>query len=98
MMQYNLPDRVLKDIVNAADRATVTRIVLFGSRARGTHRERSDIDLAVFGGDFDQFFWIIQEHSWSLLRFDLVETESCTSLELLAEIEREGVVLYEKIR
>ncbi|MBR3419717.1 MAG: nucleotidyltransferase domain-containing protein [Oscillospiraceae bacterium] len=96
-MQYNLPDRVLKDIVNAADCAAVKKVVLFGSRAKGTHRERSDIDLAVSGGDFDQFYWMIQEHAWSLLHFDLVETESCTNRDLLAEIEREGVVLYEKI-
>ena len=25
------------------------RLVLFGSRARGDHHERSDIDLAVYG-------------------------------------------------
>ena len=25
------------------------KIVLFGSRARGDHKERSDIDLAIYG-------------------------------------------------
>ncbi|WP_231385204.1 nucleotidyltransferase domain-containing protein [Mitsuokella sp. oral taxon 131] len=27
------------------------KVVLFGSRVRGDSRERSDIDLAVIGGD-----------------------------------------------
>ena len=32
-------------------------IVLFGSRAKGNNTERSDIDMAVYGGDFDGFYW-----------------------------------------
>ena len=31
-------------------------IVLFGSRAKGNNTERSDIDMAVYGGDFDGFY------------------------------------------
>lgn len=27
----------------------IDRVVLFGSRARGTHRQRSDYDIAIFG-------------------------------------------------
>lgn len=58
-MKYNLPERVIKDITVLADKHGVEKVILFGSRARGTHSERSDIDIAVSGGDFDAFYWDI---------------------------------------
>ena len=35
----------------------VSRVILFGSRAE-PFREKSDIDLAVEGGDFIRFHWM----------------------------------------
>ena len=55
-MKYNLPDRILREIVSFAKEHSITKIILFGSRARGTNMERSDIDIAVYGGDFDGFY------------------------------------------
>ena len=39
-----------------AQKYGITKIILFGSRVRGTNTERSDIDIAVYGGDFDCFY------------------------------------------
>ena len=50
-MGYDLPERVVKDIVTFAKRYSVRKVILFGSRARGNNTERSDIDIAVYGGD-----------------------------------------------
>ena len=55
-MNNNIPGRVLKDVSAFARRHGIEKIILFGSRARGGHTERSDIDLAVSGGDFDSFY------------------------------------------
>ena len=41
----------VKDIVTFAKRYSVRKVILFGSRARGNNTERSDIDIAVYGGD-----------------------------------------------
>ena len=71
---------------------------MFGSRARGDHTERSDVDLAVYGGDFDSFYWNIKENIYSLLSFDVVDMNSRVTEELKKEIERDGVVIYEKTR
>lgn len=49
-MKYNIPDRVFKDIIRAAEKSGVEKLILFGSRARGTNHERSDIDIAASGG------------------------------------------------
>ena len=95
-MKYNLPDRVLRDITRFAKMHSITKVILFGSRARGTNTERSDIDIAVYGGDFDSFYWDIKEKVHSLLMFDVVEVDAGISEELEKEIGRDGVVIYEK--
>ncbi len=95
-MKYNIPGRVLRDITSFANKHGISRIVLFGSRARGTHTERSDIDIAVSGGDFDALYWDIKEKSHSLLSFDIIDLDSGISEELKDEIDRDGVIIYEK--
>lgn len=91
-----LPERVVRDIVKFAGRHNVRKVVLFGSRARGTHTSRSDIDIAVDGGDFQSFYWDIKENVHSLLMFDMVDLVSGVSEDLKAEIERDGITIYEK--
>ena len=59
--EYNLPERVIRDISTFAKKHSSWEVILFGSRARGTNTERSDIDIAVYGGDFDSFYWDIKE-------------------------------------
>ncbi|WP_287771423.1 nucleotidyltransferase domain-containing protein [Megasphaera sp.] len=96
-MVYNLPDAVLQDISQFAEKHGIRRVLLFGSRARGTQTERSDIDLAVCGGDFDGFYWDIKENVHSLLMIDVVDLDAGVSEGLKRELERDGVTLYEKV-
>ncbi len=95
-MKYNIPDRVLRELSSFAKESSVTKIILFGSRARGTNTERSDIDIAVYGGDFDDFYWNVKEKIHSLLMLDIVQADGSISDELKQEIEKDGVVIYEK--
>ena len=84
-MKYNLPDRVLRELSSFARKYSVMKIVLFGSRARGTNTERSDIDIAVYGGEFDQFYWEVKENIHSLLMFDIIQADAAISDELKQE-------------
>ena len=54
------------------------------------------IDIAVYGGDFDNFYWDVKEKTNSLLMFDIVQADSSISNELKKEIQKDGVVIYEK--
>ena len=92
-MKYNIPERVLKDISAFAKKYSINKVILFGSRARGDNTERSDIDIAVYGG---AFYWDIKEKVHSLLSFDVVEADKPISEELKQEIEKDGVIIYEK--
>ncbi len=91
-----LPKRIVRDIAVFAAKHDIGRVVLFGSRARGTHTERSDIDLAVSGGDVDGFCRDIKENAHTLLMFDIVDFAGSVSDELKKEIERDGELIYEK--
>ena len=57
---------------------------------------RSDIDIVVYGGDFDSLYRDIKEQVYSLLSFDIVDAGKAISDELKKEIERDGIVIYEK--
>ena len=58
--------------------------------------KRSDVDIAVYGGDFDSFYWDIKENIHSLLMFDVINADASISEELKKEIKKDGVVIYEK--
>ena len=95
-MPIHLPDALLPQLAALARDADASRLVLFGSRARGDDRERSDIDLAVFGLDAAQAgrLRLALEDLPTLREFDLVCVDANTSPKLLDNIEREGVTLY----
>jgi len=78
----------------------VEQAVLYGSRAMGTHRPGSDIDLALCGSHPGQIQLArIDESLDDLLlpyKIDLSEMASLTHPELLDHIRRVGMVFYEK--
>ena len=75
------------------------RVMLFGSRARGTAEEKSDIDLAVWGcPDFPHLEDRLDNELWSLLQLDVVNMDESSSHELLEEVLKDGMVLYEEVR
>ena len=94
----NLPERVIADLRRIAGEYGVRRLALFGSRARGTHRPKSDIDLAVWGCErFPSFALDVDEKVWTLLPFDVVNMDDGLLPELADEIERDAVTIYEKV-
>lgn len=79
--------------------AQIERIYLFGSRARGDARPRSDIDLAIACPTADARVWadILEavDSADTLLKIDLVRLEEATP-ELAGRIIAEGRLLYER--
>ncbi len=80
-------------------RLGAARVVLYGSRARGDNRERSDIDLAVFGADPSTYGAFLEalEGLPTLLEFDLVYVTESTSPALVENILKDGVTIMDKL-
>lgn len=88
---------VIEEIIKLAKTYDLNKVVLFGSRARGDYKLRSDIDLAVSGGDCTRFSLEVQEVTSTLLFFDVVNLDGVVQKELLESIEKEGICIYEKV-
>ena len=95
----NLREDIRRHIVDLAKRCNLEKVILFGSRARGDNRERSDIDLALVGDTAGciEFSLAADEVIPTLLMFDFVVIDELLSTELRESIERDGVTLYAKI-
>jgi uncharacterized protein len=78
----------------------ITKLVLFGSRAKGTYHTGSDIDLALFGeklGLNDVLELSIALEKLNLpYMFDLILYKRITETSLLENIHRVGIILYER--
>lgn len=80
--------QVIKEITNFAKKYDVTKVVLFGSRAREDFKRTSDIDLAASGGNFDRFALDVNEETSTLLMFDIADLDREMQPELREAIER----------
>ena len=95
--ETGIKENVINEIADIANRCQVDRVVLFGSRARGDFKERSDIDLAFWGGSATDFILAVDEETDTLLMFDIVDMSCCRDEALRESIERDGRTIYEKV-
>ena len=86
-----------EEICDIARKYNVQKVVLFGSRARGNFKEKSDIDLAVQGGDFIRFMLDVNEETSTLLKFDIINLDEEIQGELREAIKKEGRIVYEEV-
>ena len=95
-MPIHLPDDLVPQLSALAQKYGARRLVLFGSRARGDHRPRSDIDLALYDMPEENrgAFWLEAEELPTLLKLDLVHVSPGMNPTFLGNIEKDGVTLY----
>ena len=96
-MKSGIKEQVLKEIQLLAQKYDIEKVILFGSRARGDFHQRSDIDLAITGGNTTLFSVAVDEETSTLLKYDIVNLDGTVQSELLHSIEQEGILIYEKI-
>ncbi len=96
----NMQPEVVNTIVeHLSNYPHVEKVILFGSRARGVEKERSDIDIAVMGEDITDSewtdIWCYVDDAPTLLAIDLVRFDEAPS-RLRDSIIKEGIALYER--
>ena len=93
-----LTSQLKEEIIKYAQINGIKKVILFGSRARGDNHERSDIDLAVSGGNPIRFHGDLEEGAHTRLIFDVVDLERPSlSQELRKKKQKDGEIIYEKI-
>ena len=97
MNNTGIKAEVIEEIRKLARQYDVTKVILFGSRARGDFKRTSDIDIAVTGGDFVRFALDVDEETSTLLEYDIVDLDNDMQDELRDSIKKEGRILYEKV-
>lgn len=101
-MRYGLSDSTIDRICHVLARhPQVEQAILYGSRAKGTYKNGSDIDLSLRGAadlTLPVLYRIADELDDLLLPYhiDLSIWANISDLAMLDHIQRVGVVLYEK--
>ena len=99
-MKCDLKAELIKEIISIAQKYPISKIVLFGSRAKGDNSPTSDIDLAVYTlpefahiGHFTSDIGDMQ----TLLKIDIIFVDKCRNEKLIENIKKEGVKIYERL-
>jgi uncharacterized protein len=98
---HGLSEKTLEYVNRVFERhPEVEKAILFGSRAKGTYKPGSDIDLALLGPSltqkslnrlYEEFDDLPLPYEFSLLVFDKLDDP-----EILAHIKRVGMKFYER--
>ena len=101
--ETGLQDSDVSDIIGVITRNDkINRVILFGSRAKGTYHPGSDIDIALSGNGLNTHDIIDLTNELEELylpyKFDLLILERIKEDELLDHISRVGKVLYERTK
>jgi predicted nucleotidyltransferase len=100
-MKFGLTDTEIQQIAAAlASFPDIERAILYGSRAKGTHKPASDIDLTLIGNrlSLDTLNALTARlHDLPLpYLFDVSIFAHITNPDLVAHIERVGAVFWQK--
>lgn len=83
-------EEVIQEVMKLCKAFQAKEVILYGSRAKGTARERSDIDIAVAGAaDFDLLEEKVEDLP-TLYSVDLLNMDTCRNELLLEDIREYG--------
>lgn len=99
MNEYGLTESTMRQISEILSQYQAVQVAkIYGSRAKGTYHERSDVDLAVIGNNLDRFTLSALQLAFSEsdipLIVDIHNYQEIKNPQLLDHIDRVGSVIY----
>jgi len=92
----------MDDVMGVFERLPqVRRVWLFGSRAKGTNKRGSDVDLALEGPSIGfetvrKASFLLNEETNLPYHFDILDKSSISNTELLDHIHRVGMLILDR--
>lgn len=100
MVDTGLNDETIKLLCSVFSQYTdIKKVAIFGSRAKGTAKNNSDIDLAIYGIDDELMVETIATELDTLplpYQFDVKSFGNIRNSALCEHIKRVGISIYEK--
>ena len=89
-MTFLKVEEIIQAVIKICNEFQAKEVVLYGSRAKGTARERSDIDIAVSGvNDFDLLVEKIEDLP-TLSSVDVLNMDTCRNELLMEDVRKYG--------
>lgn len=100
-MHYGLMDNEWEQMQRLfSSNSKIEKAILYGSRAKGNHKEFSDVDITLTGEGLSQtdlirLHTLFSDSSLPYI-FDLSIFSKIKNLQLIDHIERRGIVIYQR--
>lgn len=100
-MRYGLKEEVVKQITDVFARfPDIEKVLLYGSRAKGTYKNGSDIDLCLLGNNIDLTLLskidLALDELFLPYSFDLSIYNNLSNPDLISHIDRVGIPIFSK--
>ena len=101
-MNFGLRDEDISFIINTFRQFDeIEKAAIFGSRAKGTYKPGSDVDIALWGKEVNfttiaRVHAILEDESPMPYFFDIVDYSTLNHQALKDHIDRVGIVVYQK--
>lgn len=99
MNNFGLPNRTINELIEYfSNKTDIKKVVIFGSRAKGTYNNGSDIDFAIITDNHNDFHRIADELDQlpTPYKFDIIDYKTLSNKKMLESIDKFGQIFYEK--
>lgn len=99
MHDFGLPQRTIDELsAYFKTKPEIEKVLIFGSRAKGTFHNGSDIDFAIWTDNFDTFFSIAGEldNLPTPYKFDVIDYKNLSHQGMKNSIDKDGILFYQK--
>ena len=96
---FGIEQRTINELISYfKTKQDIEKVIIFGSRAKGTFSKGSDIDFAILTQNHKQFYKISAELDElpTPYKFDVIDYQTLSHEEIKNSIDSEGIVFYEK--
>ena len=100
MKDIGLTDSEMQEVIGYLEKnPKISRVILYGSRAKGTYRPFSDVDITLVGNELTlSDVSALEEllyYSYLPYKFDISIFSRLKNQKLIEHIRRVGIVIYE---